>query len=65
MNKVEIEKQIKVLFSECVNKKNEEDLNRKKIRYAGPVLGTEEYENMLDAIFSDWWSAGRFTVEAE
>ena len=65
MNKVDIENQIKVLFSEWVNKKNEEDSNRKKIRYSGPVLGNEEYSNMLDAVFSDWWSAGKFTVEAE
>lgn len=65
MNKIELENQIKILFSEWVNKKDEEDLNRKKIRYAGPILGKEEYQNMLDAIFSDWWSAGKFTVEAE
>jgi CDP-6-deoxy-D-xylo-4-hexulose-3-dehydrase len=65
MSKVEIENEIKLLFSKWVNIKNEEDLGRKKIRYSGPVLGIDEYGNMLDAIFSDWWSAGKFTVEAE
>ncbi len=65
MNRDQIENQIKVLFTEWVNKKNEEDSNRKKIRYAGPVIGQEEYMNMLDAIFSDWWSAGKYTLQAE
>ena len=65
MNKKDLEYQIKVLFSEWVKKKDEQNLDRKKIRYAGPSLGVEEYHGMMDAIFSDWWSAGSFTVQAE
>jgi CDP-6-deoxy-D-xylo-4-hexulose-3-dehydrase len=65
MDKKFLESQIKVLFSEWVKKKDEQDLDRKKIRYAGPSLGVEEYHGMMDAIFSDWWSAGSFTVQAE
>ena len=63
MNKTkeEIEKEIKTLFEQWVELKE----NPSKIRYAGPVLGKEEYSSMCDAIFSDWWSGGKYTVETE
>lgn len=63
MTKKDIETQIRLLFEMWVQKKQEEPLN--KVRYAGPVLGVTEYDNVLTAIFSDWWSGGKFTVEAE
>lgn len=65
MNKTDIENQIKILFSEWVREKEKGDKNRKKIRYAGPLIGEKEYHNMMDAIFSDWWSGGKFTVDSE
>ena len=65
MNKKDLEFQIKLLFSEWVKKKEDQDLERKKIRYAGPLLGAEEYHGIMDAIFSDWWSSGSHTVQAE
>ena len=63
MNKKELENSIKRFFAEWVEKKNNEKI--KKIRYAGPKLGVDEYDAMLDAIFSDWWSAGKYTIKAE
>lgn len=63
MNKSDIEKQIKLLMSEWVKLKSVEPTT--KTRYAGPVLGTNEYDKMLDAIFNDWWSGGKYTLEAE
>ena len=58
-----IEDSIKLLFSQWVKEKNSTPLN--KIRYAGPVLEEEEYSHMLDAIFNNWWSGGKYTVDAE
>ena len=55
---------IKLLF-ECWIREKEKETNIKKVRYAGPQLGSEEYLGMLDAIFNDWWSGGKFTHEAE
>ena len=63
MNRSDIEKQIKILLGEWVKSKSSEQLD--KVRYAGPVLGVDEYDNMLDAIFNDWWSGGKYTLDAE
>ena len=65
MNKNDIEMQIKILFDRWVDETNSEIAQQEKVRYAGPVLGREEYRNMLDAIFSNWWSGGSFTFDAE
>ena len=64
MNKKDVEKQIKVLFEYWYDEKEKED-GIEKVRYAGPKLGKEEYLHMMDAIFDDWWSAGKYTYEAE
>ena len=50
-------------MAQWVSKNNDDNVD--KVRYAGPVLGKAEYDNMLDAIFNDWWSGGKFTLEAE
>ena len=50
MNKNDIEMQIKILFDRWVDETNSEIAQQEKVRYAGPVLGREEYRNMLDAI---------------
>jgi CDP-6-deoxy-D-xylo-4-hexulose-3-dehydrase len=63
MNRSDIEQQIKILMGEWVRTKSVESLD--KVRYAGPILGVDEYENMLDAIFNDWWSGGKYTLDAE
>ena len=63
MNKKEIEEKIKLLFKLWVEEKNKEKLS--KVRYSGPVLEEEEYGNLIDAIFSDWWSGGKYTLQAE
>ena len=64
MNKNDIEKQIKSLVEFWVDKR-EEGCPVSKVRYAGPKLGKEEYLAIMDAIFNDWWSGGKFTCEAE
>lgn len=58
-----LESSIKVLFEQWITEKQKNSL--KKIRYAGPVLGVEEYSGILDALFADWWSGGKFTFQAE
>ena len=63
MNKNELENQIQALFKLWIKEKDKQEVN--KVRYAGPVLGEKEYENILDSIFSDWWSGGKYTVDAE
>lgn len=63
MDKKELEIEIKKLMSEWVRLKNETHIN--KIRYAGPKLDVEEYGGVMDAIFDDWWSGGKFTMKAE
>lgn len=50
-------------MAQWVSKNNDDKID--KVRYAGPVFGEGEYENMLDAIFNDWWSGGKYTLEAE
>ena len=64
MNKQDLENQIKILF-ECWCQEKEKEQGIDKVRYAGPKLGKEEYLHMMDAIFNDWWSGGKFTHEAE
>ena len=59
----DIETQIKILFDYWFDEKSKQKLE--KVRYAGPVLGKEEYSGMLDAIFDDWWSGGKYTLETE
>ena len=63
MDKNELEDSIKKLMSEWVRLKNNKRIN--KIRYSGPKLDVEEYDAMLDAIFNDWWSGGKYTIKAE
>lgn len=63
LNKESLEQQIKFLFGEWLKIKQAQPLT--KVRYAGPKLGSEEYESILDALFNDWWSGGNFTVTAE
>jgi CDP-4-dehydro-6-deoxyglucose reductase, E1 len=46
-----------------VKAKNETNIN--KLRYSGPKLDVEEYDSMLDALFNDWWSGGKYTIQAE
>lgn len=60
-SKEEIENQIKELFAKWVDLKE----TPTKIRYAGPVIGKEEYGAICDALFADWGSGGKFTNEAE
>ena len=50
-------------MSEWVALNNSQRIN--KIRYSGPKLAEEEYAGMLDAIFNDWWSGGKYTIRAE
>lgn len=64
MTKDDLEKQIKILMQYWVEKKHKED-TLEKVRYAGPQLGKEEYVSMMDAIFNDWWSGGKYTYGAE
>lgn len=45
--------------------KQKEEAKNDKIRYSGPVFKEEEYENIMDAIFSNWWSGGKYTIQAE
>ena len=61
----DIESQIKILFELWAEKKEAQDKSIDKVRYSGPVFGSEEYSSMLDAIFAGWWSGGKFTVDAE
>ena len=63
MNKKELETQIHALFKLWVAEKGKEQID--KVRYSGPVLGETEYEGILNAIFTDWWSGGKYTLEAE
>ena len=63
LTKQDLELQIKILFSEWVKLKNKEP--RTKVRYAGPAFDFEEYEGILNALFDDWWSGGKYTVNAE
>ena len=65
MSKRDIETQIKLLFDSWVDETNAEVAQQEKVRYAGPVLGREEYRKILDALFSNWWSGGSFTFDAE
>jgi CDP-4-dehydro-6-deoxyglucose reductase, E1 len=61
MTKQEIESSIKALIREWA--KLEE--RPAKVRYSGPVFGPEEYESMMDAVFSGWGSGGSYTLKSE
>lgn len=60
-----IENKIKELISDWAKIKSEEYNNQKKVQYSGPKFSSEEYVSMMDAIFSNWWSGGRFSLETE
>jgi len=61
----ELESTIKMLMRLWADEKNAQEKSLNKIRYSGPVLGPDEYEAMLSAVFGNWWSGGKFTIEAE
>lgn len=61
----DLENTIKYLMKQWAEKKLEEQFDSDKVQYSGPVLGPDEYENMMDAIFNNWWSGGKYTVETE
>ena len=63
MDKFELEYKIRELMSEWITLTGSQHIN--KIRYSGPELGIEEYSGMMDAIFNNWWSGGKYTIEAE
>ena len=60
-----IEQQIKILFDQWVEEREKQIESSPKIRYSGPKLDKDDYGNMLDAIFKDWWSGGGYTIKAE
>ena len=60
----ELESVIKMLMRTWAEEKiAQEDVG--KIRYAGPVLGAEEYSAIMTALFDNWWSGGKHTISAE
>lgn len=61
----DLENSIKFLFQQWAQEKLVEEQSMKKVRYAGPVFGVDEYQGMLDAVFSGWWSNGSHTLKAE
>jgi CDP-6-deoxy-D-xylo-4-hexulose-3-dehydrase len=63
LKKNDLEVLIKTLFTQWVELKKSDQIE--KIQYAGPILDSTDYDNMLDAIFNDWWSGGSFTIKAE
>lgn len=63
MKKKEIELKIKELLTDWVRLNNDESIN--KIRYSGPLLDDQEYLSMMDAIFDNWWSGGKYTIKTE
>ena len=65
MNKKQIENSIRGLLSLWVQERNKEIKQQKKVRYAGPCLDAMDYDSLLSALFNDWWSGGKFTLEAE
>tara|TARA_Y100000593_G_scaffold95015_1_gene198283 strand:- start:29604 stop:30914 length:1311 start_codon:yes stop_codon:yes gene_type:complete len=64
INKNDLEKQIKILMEYWVDKRDEEN-SLNKVRYSGPKIGKKEYASMMDAIFSEWWSGGKYTFNSE
>ncbi len=62
MQKSDIETQIRMLFELWSSHK---DAPQEKVRYSGPLMGNEEYQSMLDVIFSGWASGGQKTLAAE
>lgn len=65
LSKESIEKLIKELIAEWSELNQIEEAKNKKIRYAGPMLDSKEYVAIMEAIFSNWWSGGKFSYEAE
>ena len=65
MNIKELESTIKMLMRLWAEEKSSQEKSLGKIRYSGPVLGANEYEALLTAVFDNWWSGGRHTIEAE
>ncbi len=61
----EIQSTIKGLFALWCIEKDKQRQAQVKVQYAGPVLGEGAYNGMLDAIFSDWWSRGKYTALAQ
>tara|TARA_R110000772_G_scaffold249530_1_gene363779 strand:- start:18846 stop:20147 length:1302 start_codon:yes stop_codon:yes gene_type:complete len=61
LSREELQFKIKDLFREWA----ETEKPLKKIRYAGPSLDGDDYSAMLDAVFSNWWSGGKYTLQAE
>lgn len=61
MTKQELEITIKSLMREWATLREKPS----KIRYAGPDLGPDEYEALMDGMFSDWASGGSYTLSAE
>jgi hypothetical protein len=55
-SKAELEAQIKELMTDWAEEHHKEVQGLQKVRYAGHHFGNEEYTNLLDAIFKDWWS---------
>lgn len=63
--KFRIEERIRSLLKEWSQQNELKASQTTKTRYSGPSVGPEEYEAMINAIFSDWWSGGQYTLEAE
>ncbi len=61
----DIQNTIKGLFNLWCIEKEKKRQQQVKVQYAGPVLGEQEYNGILDAIFSDWWSRGKYTTMAQ
>ena len=61
----ELEKTIKYLMRLWAEKNLKEQTKIEKVLYSGPIIGPDEYEHMMDAIFNNWWSGGKFTIETE
>jgi len=61
----ELENSIKYLLATWSKERAEEVELMSKIRYSGISFGVEEYTNLMDALFTDWWSGGQYTIKAE
>lgn len=65
MTSKNLETQIKSLIREWAREKSIQEKSLGKIRYSGPAFGPDEYEAMMDAVFNNWWSGGKYTIIAE
>ena len=61
----DLENTIKYLMKQWASLKKEEQLSLDKVQYSGPIIDAEEYSYAMDAIFNNWWSGGKYTVETE